>query len=403
MDNKTGMQVTLTAQESGPYIGGTGIFNGTLKNYEGQEYHCRSISVHVPVGNEADCLYFNDDKTVIASKDPSWNRMSSFSARSEEAVCTLELKDGGARPLKNTLNFTLSGNVNLTEGTVLVSCTYEYSSDGGKTWGTGKEEFMFEKTSSAFYLKNLFTAKPESPTSCCTQFAPGESISFFWESNGTMYEIYKKGEASAIYSGMDTSYTYQTGIDSDTTFLLKAVQTENSFRGKELPEKALRLSDRMLFETITLTTARPVFQEVKVTEKFDAADAKVSMLRTGTQMDMGDKGSRKIQVTTDGFVTGNLFCSGGSVPSSAYIRLSVYRNGRECYTARECAYCADILCAGNKSLTVRKPANVIMPVAAGDTLILECSMESPSGELKKNGYEAQWFFLPEGKGEATVL
>ena len=159
----------------------------------------------------------------------------------------------------------------------------------------------------------------------------------------------------------------------------------------------------MLFETITLTTARPVFQEVKVTEKFDAADAKVSMLRTGIQMDMGDKGSRKIQVTTDGFVAGNLFCSGGSVPSSAYIRLSVYRNGRECYTARECAYCADILCAGNKSLTVRKPANVIMPVAAGDTLILECSMESPFGELKKNGYEAQWFFLPEGKGEATVL
>ena len=34
MDNKTGMQVTLASQESGPYIGRTGIFNGTLKNYE---------------------------------------------------------------------------------------------------------------------------------------------------------------------------------------------------------------------------------------------------------------------------------------------------------------------------------------------------------------------------------
>ncbi len=403
---KTILELSLTAKDGRLYAGRTGSLVGTLKNKAGQQYHCRSICLGIPVGNEENQLYLNDNKTVIASRVKTWNAVLLEETEAlGENIITLKLqqKDGGLRPLTTPLEFEVTGNLNLVPGSATVTYTYEYNTDGGKQWNTETAEYVFEKTTDTLYLRNFLTVNPLSPLNPCTQFGPGESIYFSWEGNGTNYEIYQKGETTPIYSGQETHFTYQKGIDADTTFLLKAVHTDNALAQGEAGHDGLTSSGEMLFETITLTSPKPVFSEVTVQDGFFMQKGPMSFFHKAIQMEriaeeLQTKSYVKVQVNTDGILAVYLTCETAESPSSAYLRFSTYHDNECQCTGEDYAFRADL-----QAMPVAKAAHIVMPIAKGDIGLLQCIMKKPAQQTLAKGYRLQCYFFPFGQGEAKIL
>lgn len=393
MNEQKKMKIALACGVSGLHTQRSGQLMGSIENWDNEEYCCEKIRIYIPVGTEENDLFLNNGEVVIETEDSEWN-ISQYKGGGLDGHKVLELftADGGMRPLKKPLKFTVSGRVGSCEGESNVTFEYFIRKKQETDFYSQEQVFTFQKTPGDFYLRNFMAADEKAPLSIRTEFEPDMPIYFSWESNATGYELYAsvEGRTILVSSGQGTNCLYKDGLQKDTTFFLRVFSV--SSRAVAKPKNARR----ELYGALTLTTGKPRLTVAEISERFEAKRANtVSVFGTCKQLDAPESGqTKKAEVGTDGFLMGHLLCQGetGYTPSYAYIRVSVYameeKGYHEQYTIQEYAY-RGMLSGGNSSIQLNKPANLCVPVAKGNRVVMECSDLS-------GGYHVLWEFLPMG-------
>jgi hypothetical protein len=126
-------------------------------------------------------------------------------------------------------------------------------------------EFDLDKVLPRFFSQNLVAVAPSSPEVPSTEFALGAPVLLEWESNGTWFELFEKGQPTPVYAGSATTYAVSGGLVTDTTFVLVASLTANP--GRDTPSTGYETVS--LYDTITLTVSNPALTPTKVTTSGD--------------------------------------------------------------------------------------------------------------------------------------
>jgi hypothetical protein len=132
-------------------------------------------------------------------------------------------------------------------------------------------------TGSQFFLENLMAAAPPpgDPTVPCTAFAAMAPVRLSWESNGTWFQVFTGGSATAAWDGADT-FCDLAGFTVDTTVILVASVTAPPGQSSAGYEPVYR------YATLTITITGPALTptSVVVSGQLQAATADVQgMLR----------------------------------------------------------------------------------------------------------------------------
>jgi len=398
--------VTLNAVGGKLKTSETGQMNIKVENYDGGSYHCRSVTIKVPVGDFAGAVYYNDNKTVFGQIVSGKSIPEGTEEKNNFISSTFNIDGSGERPLKTALEFTVKGNVNSKAGMADVTVSYEYSEDG-KTFLTESKTLSVNKESDDIYLYNFHTEKPDAADVICTRFSRGASIRFAWESNADSYEVYAGSDLKPVYSGEETSFTYKSGISCDTTFTLKASKKVDGF------------SESILMETVAVDCLEPEISALTVENGLTVegaaslkgglkAEGTVTMLSkavqlTGVSEKMGDKTYVTVQTDGDGFLTVYMECNSSSTNTRAHIRATAYRDKKSLIALQDDAYHVKVKCDENETVELVHCASMIIPVCSNDTCIINCNMLKPSQSKLASGYDLQIYFTPIGSGTAKLV
>ncbi|HEX6938869.1 MAG TPA: hypothetical protein VF158_05615 [Longimicrobiales bacterium] len=222
--------------------------------------YCDQIQIAVPVGPEA--TDFSTDTPVDSVNTEKWSLASTALVAGTElgiddaspyATFTFKTRDASDNRIDYNLVFGLSATVNQVPG----SFSYIVQERSGtqadpSTYTLKRATFALSKELPTFYLKNFVAAAPSAPTVPATEFANGADIRLSWESNGTYFRIYSKGDPKPIYSGTDTSFTLTGGVATDTTFVLVA-----SVTGDPTRDGGAGYEPIYLYEALTITVSNP--------------------------------------------------------------------------------------------------------------------------------------------------
>lgn len=245
-------------QISTPQSSTTGQVNISVSSTT--DVYCNEIVLAIPAGTDTTSLY---ETTATGSVNTSgW------------ALATTEKVDGaslGLMPgityvkltyqclsstqylINYNLVFGVVGVINQTQGvcTVYILETSGTTNDPA-TFTQKQASVTLNKENPQFYLQNLVAVVPTAPTVPVAEFTNGSPILFEWESNGTYFQIFAKGQTTPIYSGTAPTFTLQSGISCDTTFFLAA-----SVSGNQSVIPANGFEPIFLYDSITVTVSNP--------------------------------------------------------------------------------------------------------------------------------------------------
>lgn len=394
MNNHCEVNVSLSIEGTALNIAETGVLQGKLWPSEGKKICCEKICIYIPVGNEEECLFFNDGGTKIESEQCSTGDLLICQCDTDRIMLQLSTPDRGQRPLKKPLEFTITGRVNMRTGKINVEYEYYCKNPGETKFEQMSKDFSFEKSRAELYLQNFLASDSESGSEAATCFKPKAPIYFSWEGNGTSYELYTSvnGTMKQVTQTVKKYYLYRDGIEADSTFLLKAVKTRNSVDDIN--------GTREIYALLTLTTDCPSYKEITIKEKFIGKDSAMAMLGTAIELPLSKMPNYKTLIPkTDGILAGHLRPTSYQEDSSATLRATVYGDSREEeYSVEDDAYSVKIS-TGAGAMELKNGASVLLPVAQGKTVNLYWTMTKPEqSELKKN-YDLNWYFFPFGKGD----
>ncbi len=407
--------VTLDAVGGKLKTSETGQMNIKVENYSGKSYHCKSVTIKVPVGDFTKAVYYNDNKTVFSQTISKGRMLPDIEKTDNFISSTFNIDGSGERPLKDALEFTVKGNVNSKAGTADIIISYEYSEDG-KSFSSESKTLHVNKESDDIYLYNFHAESPDTADTVCTRFSSGASIRLAWESNADTYEIYAGSDSKPIYSGDETSYTYTSGITSDTTFTLKASKKVDGF------------SESILLETLAVDCTEPEVLALTVDNSLTvsgeaalkgsltvegAATLKGGLTTEGTVKilgkamqltnvsgQMGDKAYVTVQASADGFLTVYMECTSARVNSRVRVRVTTYRNKKSLITMQDDAYYVKAKCDGDEMIELVHCAGMTIPLSKDDSCIINCNMLKPAQSKLVSGYDLQIYFTPLGDGTA---
>ena len=256
-------------------VGGdsTGHINVSVSDPSDTIY-CNELLIAVPLGEEAAQLALPANVPTASINTDTWSLVSAEVGElpwddSQTTWAKYTLKAIGTDSSEWKIGSTnlapsLEAIVNLAPGKFAYAVQETSGTDPSKLeQNTGK--FKLQKVMPYLYAHNLITTAPASPTVPKTEFMLGESIQFEWESNGTWYELYAKGQANPIYTGTATSFALSRGLQTDTTFLLAASTTGNP--AKDKPSTGYETV--VLYDEITVTVANPALSPTSVTASGD--------------------------------------------------------------------------------------------------------------------------------------
>ncbi|SFW75004.1 bactofilin family protein [Chitinophaga sancti] len=228
-----------------------GVFNSN-------NVYCQEIAVAIPYGNTMDELFSAPPAVAINSEAWITNSVVQTGHKLGLGTDTLyytayfKCKDPNYYQINYDLAISIQGLVNTVTGSVPILLNEIASTQGAPyNWLSNQIQFPITKSELVFYLNNLVAVSPANPTVPATEFTNGAAITLAWESNGTFFQLYKKGNPNPVYSGIKSTYTLDNGINNDTTFILVATMTNgnSSPYGGYVPV--------YLYETITLTVSDP--------------------------------------------------------------------------------------------------------------------------------------------------
>lgn len=392
--NDSDVNVSLIVEGGALNIAETGVLQGRLEASEGKKICCEKICIYIPVGNGEESLFFNDGGVKIESDQTDMYQFGITTEDENKVMLELSTPDRGQRALSKPIEFTITGRVNMRMGQATVDYVYYCKDQAESKFGKMSKEFTFEKNKADLYLQNFLAFDPEGGSEAVTCFRPKAPIYFSWEGNGTSYELYAPvdGKMKPLIQTGQKYYLYRDGIDMDSTFLLKAVKTQNAVTDIN--------GTREVYALLTLTTDGPSYREVVIREKLSGKESAVEMMGTAMEVLTDKTPNYKTFVPkTDGILAGYICVTSYQETSSAMLRATVYGDGQEeeC-SVEDTAYSVKINTDAGE-MEMRNNASVLLPVAQGKTVNLYWTMTKPEqSELKKN-YDLKWYFFPLGNGD----
>ena len=237
--------------------------------------YCKKVIIAVPVGTDASSLYQETPSRPTSAVNTTKWTISSLALKTGKelgmgdddrtyARFTYECNNLDDYLISYPLVFGLQGVVDLTTGDVSIKIQ-ETSSTDNNDYTAKTCSYTLTKSSPQFYLKNFIATAVGAPTVPASQFANGAPIVFSWESNGTFFQLYMKGEPKPVYSGSATTFTLLEGIKTDTTFILVASVAGGA-------DSALGDFEPIyLYEALTTTVTNPDLTPETVSAKGNAS------------------------------------------------------------------------------------------------------------------------------------
>jgi hypothetical protein len=228
------------------------------------------IVIAVPVGaggifQQPPTVEVNTGKWVISSQDIVKGKVLGLVADQDFATFIFDCQNQADFSITYNFVISLSGLVTATPGALdLAIQETSGTTDDPSQFGTNSGTFTLEVVSPVFYLKNLVATATGAPTVPRTELAAGVDINLQWESNGTWFQVYKKGETAPFWSGSQTTTKLTGGVSTDTTFFVIAAMT-----GDPSQDQTAGFNTIFLFENITVTISNPVLTPTSIATSGD--------------------------------------------------------------------------------------------------------------------------------------
>jgi hypothetical protein len=231
--------------------------------------YCNQISVAVPVGPDADRLYAqppagstNTKKWALTTTQQKGGELwPGLDADKDYTTFTYDCHEETDRLIDYNLVFGVFGAVNSEIGDLEIRIQEKSGTTPDPSTFTAKAgSFTLRKDRPEFYLTNLVATTPDSPTAPCTDFANGAPIRLAWESNGTYFQLFVKGQTAPIYAGTATTFTLSGGISRGTTFVLAASMTGSP--GQDIPQGGYQ--PIYLYDSLAVSVSNPVLTPTSV-------------------------------------------------------------------------------------------------------------------------------------------
>jgi Chaperone of endosialidase len=232
----------------------------------GENIFCSEITVAVPVGTDASSFTqgnvdssLNNTMWLPIDNDP--DRRASLNIASDDYIVTFVCKDQSAWLINYNLVLGLAAQVNTVVGNFTVKVIEKSGTSSDNMTYKAPTLCTLSKETPRFYLQNLGATAVGSPSIPATEFMSGLPFTLTWESNGTFFQIYEKGNPTPIYAGMQPTCTIQSGVQTDTTFFLVAMMTSNPTGDNPPPSYA----PIYLYDALTVTVTNPNLTPTSVT------------------------------------------------------------------------------------------------------------------------------------------
>ncbi|WP_224363426.1 tail fiber domain-containing protein [Hyalangium versicolor] len=237
----------------------TGLLTIYVKRKGSEPAYTNEISIYVRADSEAGALFQSAPSSAINTGD--WGPATTRLVRGSEvglssgswAHYTFSARDPKYYDVPGNLVFCLSGPVSTFTGSSEVHI-YETSgtTDDPSTFTDKELTTTVDVVAPAFYLKNLIATATGAPTVPRTEFDNGAEIQLSWESNGTYFEVYRKGDSKPVYQGSET-FCPLPGLATDTTLFLVASMTGDP--GQDEPSGGYQAIS--LYDALTITIRNP--------------------------------------------------------------------------------------------------------------------------------------------------
>lgn len=223
------------------------------------QVYCNTIKIAVPIGKSSGDLSattptdsVNTAKWSMTSFDIVSGSDLGLTTSKNYARYTFETRDSTDNKIDYDLVLGLVAAVNQETGEFGYLVQELSGTDSDPSNFTEKQaSFKLGKSTPQFYLNNFISATSAAPTVPATEFTNSTPIRMSWESNGTYFQIYEKGVSTPVYAGTKTYFTLQSGLKTDTTFVLVASVTAGGAGATAGYEPIF------LMETLTSTVSNP--------------------------------------------------------------------------------------------------------------------------------------------------
>jgi len=257
--------------------------------------HCNRIELYIPVGSAPDAL--TPDAPTVAPSTSRWSVGKSLMRGNELGLgegqftrytcdCNSPADYGVGYPLAFSVSVS---PVSSTAGdyTVWVSESSGQEDDPAK-FVRRSSSFTLQKAQPQFYLHNFIASSPSTDKDQRVpvgDFKKGDKIQLSWEGNGSTYTLYTAGGAKPLYSGPDTSFTLEGGLEDTRTFILQAEVTGADGGGGTGFETV------SLYQSLTVKIVNPVItaSSIYVEELIAAPNINAERLVTASLHVLGDK------------------------------------------------------------------------------------------------------------------
>ena len=307
-------------------------FNGTVNVHiappSGGNAYTNQILIAVPVGDggvfqDSPTFTINTGKWVITSTQKIGGKQIGLIADQQYATCTINCQAQADYGVDYNLVVAMAGAVTATEG--------NYQTAVQENSGTTSDPSGFTLKNTAFtlsvvppqlYLTNLVTYATGAPTVPKTEFAAGMDVNLAWESNGTWFQVFKKGDTTPFYAGTQTTCTLTGGVDTDTSFFLIASMTGDP--SGDTPN----FTTIYLYDSISVTITDPILTPTSVSTS-GAVSVGTDLTVSGTanvtgQTTLGTAAANTLTTTGEAtlasaVVQGDLGVSGATTMASANV------------------------------------------------------------------------------------
>ncbi|GAA2044375.1 hypothetical protein GCM10009839_54950 [Catenulispora yoronensis] len=219
---------------------------------------CSQILVAVPVGTGAADLFLEPPLTSVNTA--KWAISSQDVVKGEElglgegtfATIVFQCRDQADYGVGYSLVLSVVGTVNSTVGefTYMIQ---EWSGTSPDDLNPKVGTFPLSKQEAVFTLTNFTAVAVDKPTVPGTAFANGQPLRLAWESTGTWFELYAKGNPAPLHAGPETSYELPGGLSADTQFVLVASVTGDPSHDSPSPG----YQSIYLYDALTLVVTDP--------------------------------------------------------------------------------------------------------------------------------------------------
>ncbi|HEX3790773.1 MAG TPA: hypothetical protein VHW44_23125 [Pseudonocardiaceae bacterium] len=229
----------------------------------GEPVYCNEIEVAVPIGTDLTDLF-----TLSPAGSVSTNKWAITTVVKKGRELGLDNDDDYATftydcisPTDYLINYDLVFGVFGAVGTGVGDCDIAILENSGTTsdptgFTTKTYALTVSKVAPRFYLQNVVATAVGTPTVPTTDFPLGTAIDLSWESNGTYFQLFAKGQTVPVYAGSATTFRLAGGLTRDTTFVLAASVTGTP--GQETPQGGYQ--PIYLYDSLTVTVSNPSLQ-----------------------------------------------------------------------------------------------------------------------------------------------